>query len=116
MIYRLYVYDKRMKEYESKGDYKTRQIAETKAKPFTDKGKEVKIISLPTNELKVGMKIYSTDGELYGEIVDSSGSLWYIRREFKDRDDRAFFLKDSFVEKYENGTFIMKEESTNENR
>ena len=96
--------------YEPKGDYKTRQIAETKAKPFTDKGKEVKIIPLPTNQLKVGMKIYLADGSLYGEIVDDSGSFWYIRREVKDEYDRAFFLKDSFIEKYESGVFIMKGE------
>lgn len=108
LIYRLYVYDKRAKVYDTKGDYKTKQSAETKAKPFTDKGKEVKIIPLPTKEIKIGMKVYKSDDELYGEIIDESGSFWYIRRTFKDEDDRAFFLKDNFIEKYENGIFIMK--------
>ncbi|MGJ0846458.1 hypothetical protein ACR77J_07210 [Tissierella praeacuta] len=95
--------------YDAKGDYKTRQMAETKAKPFTHKGKEIKIVPLPTKELKVGMKVYKSDNELYGEIVDEGGSFWYIRRDSQPEDDRAFFLKDSFIEKYENGTFIIKE-------
>ena len=51
-----------------------------------------------------------SDGELYGEIVDENDSFWFIRRILKDENDRAFFLKDGFLEKYENGTFIMKEE------
>lgn len=33
-----------------------------------------------------------------------------IRRASKDKDDRMFFLKDSFIEKYENEVFIMKED------
>lgn len=115
MTYRLYVYNKLSKEYEAKGDYKTRQMAETKSEPFIKKGREIKITLLPTSELKVGMEIYKSDGELYAVIVDEDNSFWYLRRESKEADDRAFFLKDSFVEKYENGTFIMKEELDDKN-
>lgn len=108
--YRLFVYSKRTKEYEAKGSYKTKQMAETKAEPHIKKNKETKIIPIPTNELAIGMKVYTSDGELYGEIIDECDSFWYIRRAFKDEDDRAFFLKDIFIEKYENGIFIIKEE------
>lgn len=110
MVYRLFVYDKRFNEYKKKGDYKTRKIAETKARPLIEKGRKVKIIPIPTDELGIGLKIYLSDGSLYGEIVDEGESFWYIRRTFKDENDRAFFLKDSFIEKFENGTFIIKED------
>lgn len=110
MQFRLYVLNKRTKEYEVKGNYKTRQMAETKAEPYISKGRDARILPLPLDSLKIGMIVYQHDGELYGEIVDDSGSFWYIRREVKDEYDRAFFLKDSFVEKYENGVFIIKEE------
>lgn len=109
MVYRLFVYSKRTKEYEVKGNYKTKQMAETKAEPHIKKNKETKIIPIPTDELAIGMKVYKSDGELYGEIIDESSSFWYIRRASRDKDDRIFFLKDSFIEKYENGIFIMKE-------
>ena len=104
------MYDKRAEVYDNKGDYKTKQIATTKAKPFIDKGRQIKITPIPTNEVKVGMKLYTSDGEIYGEIIDESDSFWFIKRVFKDEDDRAFFLKDGFTNKYENGVFIMKEE------
>lgn len=110
LIYRLFLYDKRAKVYDAKGDYKTKQIAETKAKPFIDKGKVIKITPIPTDEIKIGMEVYTSDNELYGEIVDESDSFWYIRRDSQPEEDRAFFLKDSFIEKYENETFVMKEE------
>lgn len=110
MQYRLFVYSKRTKEYESKGNYKTKQMAETKAEPHIKKDKKVKIILIPTDELTIGMKVYKFDGELYGVIIDESDSFWYIRRASKDKDDRMFFLKDSFIEKYENEVFIMKED------
>ena len=85
-------------------------MAETKAKPFINKGSEVKITAIPTDELKIGMKVYTFNGEVYGEIIDESNSFWFIRRIFKDENDRAFFLKDEFIDKYENDVFIMKEE------
>lgn len=110
MQYRLFVYSKRTKEYESKGNYKTKQMAETKAKPHIKKNKETKIIPIPTDMLTIGMKVYKSDGEFYGEIIDESNSFWYIRREGRESDDRVFFLKDSFIEKYENGIFTMKED------
>lgn len=110
MTYRLFVYNKRTKEYENKGDYKTRQMAETKAQKHIDKNKKTKIILIPTKELNVGLKIYLPDGELYGEIIDESDSFWFIRRAFKGENDSVFFLKDNFIDKYENGTFITKEE------
>lgn len=110
MVYRLFVYNKRTKEYEVKGNYKNRQMAETKAKPHIDKDRKVKIIPIPTDGLKIGMKVYKSDKELYGEIISESNSFWYIRREGRDEDDKAMFLKDEFIEKYENGIFIMKEE------
>lgn len=109
MVYRLFVYSKRTKEYESKGNYKTKQIAETKAQAHIDKNRKVKVIPIPTDELQVGMKVYKSDGELYGKIIDESNSFWYIRREGREEDDKAMFLKDGFIEKYENGVFIMKE-------
>lgn len=111
MIFRLCIYNKKLKEYKAKSDYKTRQMAETKSKPYIEKGRKVKIVPIPTDELKIGLKVYLSNGELYGEIVDEDDSFWYIKRIFKDEDDRAFFLKDEFLDKYENGTFIMEEES-----
>lgn len=110
MIYRLFVLDKRLNEWQPKGDYKLKKTAEKKARPFIEKGKTIKIVSLPTNELGIGFKIYLPDGTLYGEIIDESEYFWFVRRAFKDKDDRVFFLKDNFLEKYENGKFIMKEE------
>lgn len=110
MTYNLYVYNKRTKEYEKKGEYKTKQMAETKSKLHTEKNRKVKIIPIPTDELKIGLKVYRADSALYGEIIDESDSFWYVRREFKDENDRVFFLKDEFIDKYESGIFIMKEE------
>lgn len=109
MLYRLFVYNKRTKEYEAKGNYKTKQMAETKAKPHIKKDKKIKIIPIPTDELTISMKVYRSDGELYGEIIDESESFWYIKRVLKDKNDRMIFLKENFIEKYENGVFIMKE-------
>lgn len=114
MIYRLFVYDKRADIYDNKGDYKTKEIATTKAKPFIDKSREVKIISIPTNEIKIGMKLYRSNSELYGKIIDESDSFWFINRAFKDEDDKVFFLKDGFIDNYENEVFIMKDDLTNE--
>lgn len=111
MTYNLYVYNKRTKEYEKKGEYKTKQIAETKSKPHTDKNKKVKIIPMPENsEIGVGFNVYTNDGKLYGEIVEETKNFYYIRRTLKDKNDRAFFLKEYFLEKYENGSFIIREE------
>ena len=110
MIYRVYVYDKRMKKYEIKSECKNINTAKTKAQKHIDKGRSVKIIPIPTDELDVGLKIYLSNGDLYGEIVDGSDSFWYIRRNTNKNDDIVFFLKDNFLEKYENGTFIIKEE------
>ncbi|HZK00607.1 MAG TPA: hypothetical protein VFC79_11390 [Tissierellaceae bacterium] len=109
MQYRLFVYSKRTKEYEPKGNYKTKQMAETKAEPHIKKDRKTKIIAIPTDELTIGMKVYASDGELYGEIIDESNSFWYIRREGKGSDDSAFFLKDKFIDKFVVGTFITKE-------
>ena len=110
MQYRLFVYNKRNKEYEAKGNYKTRQMAETKAEPHIKKDRKVKIIAIPTDSLKVGLDIYTSDKKLYGTIVSESNSFWYIKREGMDSDDKAFFLKDEFIDKYIAGTFIIKEE------
>lgn len=110
MQYRLFVYNRRTKEYESKGNYKTNQMAETKAEPHIKKDRKVKIIPIPTDSLKVGLKVYTSDKELYGVIISENNSFWYIRREGRGSDDKAFFLKDEFVDKYINGIFIMKEE------
>lgn len=109
MQYRLFVYNKRTKEYEAKGNYKTKQMAETKAETHIKKDRKVKIIAIPTDSLKVGLDIYTSDKKLYGTIVSESNSFWYIRREGRGSDDKAFFLKDEFVNKYIDSTFIMKE-------
>lgn len=111
LIYRLQVYNKRTKAYDTKGSYKTRQMAETKAETHIKKDRKVKIISIPTNSLKIGLDVYTADKKLYGTIISESNSFWYIRREGKGSDDSAFFLKDNFIDKYIEGTFIMKEES-----
>ena len=110
MVYRLFVFDKRSNCYQKKNDYKTKKMAETKAKYYIQKNREVKIVAIPTDELDIGLKIYLTDGSLYGEIIDEDESFWYIRRSFKGNDDKAFFLKDNFVEKFENGIFVIKED------
>lgn len=118
MTYNLYVYDKRTKEYEKKGEYKTRQMAETKSKPHIDKNRKVKIIPMPERrDICVGFKVYKSNGELYGKIVEKTKNFYYIRRDFKqDKNDRAFFLKEYFLDKYESGIFIMKEEEDESSR
>ncbi len=110
MIYRLFIQDKRSGEYEVKGDYKTRKTAETKAKPFIEKKREIKIIPLPSEELGIGFKVYLGNGELYGEIVRENESFWFIKNALIDKSRDDFFLKDEFENKYINGTFMMKEE------
>ena len=110
LIYRLLIYDRETKTYKKKSDYKTRRIAETKAKPLADKGRNIKVIAIPTTEIKIGMKLYLHDGNLYGEIIDESESFLYVRRASKGEDDRMFFLKDNFIDKYENEVLVMKEE------
>lgn len=109
MIYRLFVYDKRAKEYQSNGNYKTRKSAEKKAEPHIKKGREIKIVALPSNKLKVGMKIYKADKELYGTIIREDECFWYVNRGCKDEDDEMFFLKDNFLDKYIEGILVMKE-------
>lgn len=112
MTYNLYVYNKRIGEYEKKGEYKTRQMAETKSKPYIDKDRKVKIILMPeVKDVKVGFQVYLNDGELYGEIVEETKNFYYIKRAFKqDENDKAFFLKEYFLDKYEDCTFIVKGE------
>lgn len=110
MIYRLFVMNGKNGEYEKKGDYKTRRMAETKEKPFVDKKRKTKIIPLPSEELGIGFKVYLGSGELYGEIVRDNESFWFIKNALIDKSRDDFFLKDEFENKYINGIFIMKEE------
>lgn len=109
MIYRVLVYDKKAKSYESKGNFKTRKSADKKMESFTKKNRDAKVVALPSDELKVGMKIYKADGDMYGIITRDDDCFWYVNRGCKDENDEMFFSKDSFLEKYENGTLIMKE-------
>ena len=107
MTYNLYVLNKKMDKYEKKGEYKTKERAKRKLKSYANRN--TKIILMPDKEdLKIGFKIYNDCYELYGTIVKESDYFWYVDRTFGE-ENPIFFLKDSFLEKYEKGIFAIKE-------
>jgi len=106
LTYNLYVLNKRKDVYEKKGEYKTRDRAEKKEKSY--KNKDTKIIFMPDKkDIKIGFEIYNDNDELYGTIVRESNYFWYVNRTFGE-ENPIFFLKDSFLEKYEKSIFKMK--------
>jgi len=85
-----------------------RQGIEQKKKEKSYKNKDTKIILMPDKkDIKIGFEIYNDSNELYGTIVRESSYFWYVNRTFGE-ENPIFFLKDSFLEKYEEGIFVIK--------
>jgi len=113
LTYKLYIYNRKSNEYTKLGEWNTYDTAEGKADKYKKRNVKYKIFAYP-KKVKVGLKIYQGD-ELYGTVVDISESFYYINRVTKGEDDKMFFMKDNFEEKFLNDIFNVKE-SNHEHR
>lgn len=105
-MYRLLKIKKGKKsKIEKVGDYKTEKAAFKKQSKVSG---ETRIILLPEN-IKVGTKIYKQNQEHYATITRESSNFWFLKRVAKENDDEHMFMKETFLEKYEQGMFKVLE-------